>query len=86
MRSEIDKIDKEIVESLGKRFAVTKQIGQVKIQYGFPLYQPEREKIVLKDRKNEAESLGIDPQFIDELFGIIFHQSRKIQEQDAEGI
>jgi len=87
LRNEIDEIDKDIIELLGKRFEATKKIGQVKIQYGFPLYQPEREQVVLRDRKIEANKLNIDEQFIDEFFSVIFRQSRKIQgAEDAKGI
>ncbi len=47
LRTEIDNIDDEIVESLARRFEVVKHIGQIKKEQELTPYQPEREETIL---------------------------------------
>ncbi|MFA6963112.1 MAG: chorismate mutase [Patescibacteria group bacterium] len=79
LRTEIDKIDGEIIGFLAKRFEIVGKIGQIKNEQGLPAYQPEREKMVLESLKGKARRLEIEDKFIDDLYEIIFAESRKIQ-------
>ena len=48
LRDNIDKIDREIVELINKRYGYVKGIGELKGNNGTAIYVPEREKALLK--------------------------------------
>lgn len=48
-RIEINKIDKEIVNLLEKRFNIVMEIGNYKKENNLPVYDAEREKMVIKN-------------------------------------
>lgn len=43
-RQEIDRLDREIIDSLVKRLEVCQEIGRIKEEEGFPIYDPKRER------------------------------------------
>jgi monofunctional chorismate mutase len=47
-RTEINKIDKEIVKLLEKRFNIVNEIGNYKRKQGLPIYDEAREKQVVE--------------------------------------
>lgn len=47
-RTEINKIDKEIVKLLQKRFNIVNEIGNYKRKQGLPIYDEAREKQVVE--------------------------------------
>jgi len=48
-RIEINRIDREIVNLLEKRFDFVTEIGSYKKENNLPVYDPEREKIVINN-------------------------------------
>ena len=56
-RRRIDEIDKKLVELLNERSRCALEIGKLKQAANLPLYQPEREKDVLRN----AESTNAGP-------------------------
>ncbi len=53
LRSEIDKIDSEMMELFKKRMSVSQKIGQYKKMNKLPILDENREKELLEKRKNE---------------------------------
>src|SRR5438876_7274591 len=51
-RKQIDEIDRKLVELLGQRAQAVHQIGRLKSAVGLPVYEPDREKIVLENAKS----------------------------------
>ncbi len=47
LRSEIDRIDKELVALLNRRAEISQQIGQVKQKQGIEVWSPAREEEVI---------------------------------------
>jgi len=47
LRKDIDRLDKEIAELLLARFAVVKEIGEVKKRDGLPITNAGREEVVI---------------------------------------
>lgn len=58
LRDQIDEVDKALLELLAKRLELVAEVGEVKSQYGLPIYVPERESAMLASRREEAEALG----------------------------
>ncbi len=75
-RELIDMIDKNILLLLERRFASVKRIGQIKKKRNLSVYDPEREKEIIDNKKKLSE---LDPKFIEELFKQIFEESYKKQ-------
>ncbi len=80
LRGQIDEIDQKIVELLGKRMVLVKEIGQLKETTGSEIQDEEREKEIKKRLKDIAEKEGLDEEFVNHLYTHIFIESRKIQE------
>ena len=54
LRALIDELDEKIVELLEKRAEISKLIGEKKEKLGINIYQPEREKIVIKNVQEKS--------------------------------
>lgn len=79
LRNKIDSIDHELLQLLGQRMAVSRQIAEVKRQAGLSVYQPRRWEAVLADRLRQAESLALDQSFVEELLEKIHGESVRVQ-------
>ncbi|MFW5720734.1 MAG: chorismate mutase [Candidatus Dojkabacteria bacterium] len=80
LRQEIDTIDKSIIDQLKHRIAVAKVIGDYKKANNLPVYQPEREKLVIEAKRELAKQAGLDEELVEKLFTEIIKYCRKIQE------
>lgn len=61
LRDQIDEVDKALLSLLAKRLELVAEVGEVKSQYGLPIYVPERESAMLASRREEAAALGVPP-------------------------
>ena len=77
-RVEIDAIDSELLSLLNKRASLAVKVGQSKRLAGIALYDPAREEEVI-DRARKANAGPLDEQAIEELFGCIIRESRRIE-------
>ncbi len=83
-RSEIERIDKAIVELLAERLAIGRRIGELKRAAGLPVLNPGREAEVIRavaDMAREAE-LPVEP--VREIFWRVVALSRQAQEERHE--
>lgn len=78
-RQEIDAIDDQIVELLGRRFTIISEVKRVKQQMGATTYQPDREKKILERVVAKGRELGLNPLLLQALFIQIFSVSKKEQ-------
>lgn len=67
LRDQIDSVDKQILHLLAERLSLVEKVGEVKSQYGLPIYAPDREAAMLASRRDEAEKLGVPPQLIEDI-------------------
>ncbi|MDR0217486.1 MAG: bifunctional chorismate mutase/prephenate dehydrogenase [Enterobacteriaceae bacterium] len=75
LREQIDEVDKALLELLAKRMGLVAEVGEVKSQFGLPIYVPEREASMLASRRREAEALGISPDLIEDILRRIMRES-----------
>lgn len=72
LRTEIDRIDGQIVELLAQRFGITDQVGVLKAQKKMSAIDPEREARQTQRYTELANEFGVKPQVVQNLFrGII---------------
>ena len=77
LRNKIDRIDSVIVELVSQRMKVCEKIGEIKSEHGLPIYAPQREAEVIKNRQNFGVLHGLSEKFVRVLFRVIMHESRR---------
>jgi chorismate mutase len=82
LRKEIDALDAAILEKLGLRMELSRQIGEIKQEYDLPILQSERWESVLEQSKARAMSLGLSEQVVEAIFRSIHRESIE-QQMDA---
>lgn len=57
LREELDLLDEEMVRLLLKRFEITQEVGQTKLDFDMPILDQNREKILLDKIDNQIMRL-----------------------------
>jgi len=82
-RKKIDSIDVQLIKLIAERLALMPEIAQFKKANNLPIFQPEREKQLLEERKKLARELNINPDLIEAVFKSIISECRKTQDGKA---
>ncbi|MFZ9291488.1 MAG: chorismate mutase [Ilumatobacteraceae bacterium] len=85
LRREIDEIDAAIVELLGRRMAVCREVARVKAGAGAGVIQPERVREVLATRREWAGARRVDPDFADQLFRVLLAETHRLELAEGHG-
>ena len=75
LRTEIDAIDKKLIEIVGQRTEIVREIGRYKKENAVTILQIERWFEILKSRKDWGHDTNLDPQMVGELFELIHKHS-----------
>ncbi len=88
LREEIDHLDQELYEIIASRMKIVDQIGYFKKDNNVTIFQKNRWKDMSNSRNELARNLGLNEEFMDEIFKIIHENSIKrqtfIMNQEAE--
>jgi 4-amino-4-deoxychorismate mutase len=79
LRSEIDEIDRGIVELLARRLDVCRRVADVKSKNATSIIQPERVRQVLTSRRQWAIDEGIDADFAEQIFRTLLSETHRIE-------
>ncbi|MGD9975802.1 MAG: bifunctional chorismate mutase/prephenate dehydrogenase [Desulfatirhabdiaceae bacterium] len=79
MRQDIDAIDAKIVSLLAERQQVVHQVVALKKTHNLEIYHPAREADLISNRRNQALQIGLDPDFIEEIYRSVVRRSRVTQ-------
>jgi chorismate mutase len=80
LRTEIDKLDGELLEILSKRMEIINEIGDYKIENDITILQMKRWAGIIEDRLSIGTHLGLDKDFLLNLLKLIHTESIKKQE------
>jgi chorismate mutase len=83
LRSKIDRLDKELVETLAARTKLVEQIGDYKRENNVTIFQVDRWLKVFQTRPEWAAKAGVDRNFVGHLFKLIHDESIRIQTERA---
>lgn len=83
-RELIDDVDRELVVLLARRAELSRRAGRIKSKARRATQDPKREQELIATRRDWAQSLGIDPSWIQEAFELILEFSRSIQDEDKQ--
>lgn len=84
LRTEIDKLDGELLQILGKRMEIIDEIGEYKSENDITILQMKRWAGILKDRLAIGTHLGLDELFLKKLLNLIHKESINRQEDIFE--
>lgn len=82
LREQVDKIDSHLLEMLGKRMDLAREMGQLKTEQNVSTLQPHRWKEILEDRVRKGDSLGFASDFVVNLMQAIHEEAIRQQEAD----
>lgn len=78
LRSEIDRIDTNLLNIFNLRASLALQIGELKKVSGLPVFDPNREKQIFQRMKQENPG-PLDDQAIVRLFERVIDESRRLE-------
>ncbi|MDE5806735.1 MAG: bifunctional 3-deoxy-7-phosphoheptulonate synthase/chorismate mutase type II [Muribaculaceae bacterium] len=79
LRQEIDRIDNELVDMLGKRMRICREIGQYKKEHGMKVVQGARYSDMMKSREELAREMEMSEEFIRRVYAAIHEESVRQQ-------
>ncbi len=75
LRGQIDSVDRKLLDMIRSRILLSQKIGQHKKKTQMPMYQPDRWLHLLEMRLNQAREMGLDENFIQQMYHMIHEQS-----------
>ena len=79
LRSQIDSLDADIIDSLARRMEISRLIGALKRENGISIVQPARWGRVMQDAFEKAAASGLDQDLVNRIFSLIHEASVKQQ-------
>ncbi|HEY4650872.1 MAG TPA: bifunctional 3-deoxy-7-phosphoheptulonate synthase/chorismate mutase type II [Pontibacter sp.] len=79
LRFQIDEADQQILRALARRMELVEQIGHYKKQNNVQVLQISRWKEIFRSRPEWAKELGMNPDFVAELYRLIHVESIRMQ-------
>ena len=76
MRLQLDTIDQKIVSLLAERQAQVEHVVQLKKAHNIPVYHPAREENLISHRRSQSSKVGLNPDYVEEIYRRILRQSR----------
>lgn len=83
LRAEIDRLDEQLLGILARRLSCARLIQLNKQLQGRPARSPERESIVMKQARDQAERYGLDQDLVEGVFAHLFAASRRYHPGDT---
>jgi len=79
LRRQIDATDHELLETVARRMAIARRIGEIKRRRGLSVVQPDRYSLLIESRKAAGRELGLDPQMLQTLLEALHAESVRQQ-------
>ncbi|MDE7443589.1 MAG: bifunctional 3-deoxy-7-phosphoheptulonate synthase/chorismate mutase type II [Muribaculaceae bacterium] len=79
LRQQIDRIDNDLLELLGKRMRVAREIGSYKKEHDMPVIQSNRYNDLMRSRVNAGQQMGMSADFIRTVLQAIHEESVRQQ-------
>lgn len=80
-RALIDSLDEKLIELLGQRYAVCRDVARYKKERSIPMMQTGRVEQVKQRCATLAMAHGVDSHFIRELYSLIINEACQIEDQ-----
>ena len=80
VREAIDQLDKEILETLGRRFEYVKAVTRFKKNKA-AVRAPKRFNEVIQQRRAKAEEVGLDPDIIEQMYRLLIEHFIEVEKE-----
>lgn len=81
LRKRLSEVDRELIALVAARQKIVAEIGAHKIQNAVPTRDYEREREVLKGARDQARTLGLEPDLAEQIMHLLIRSSLTQQEQ-----
>ena len=81
LRTDVQKVDQEIIRLIDERVRIAEDIFEVKKALGVRIEDPNQEKLVMKRALDMATELGLDAGAIKEIFATLIRMSLEKQHE-----
>jgi prephenate dehydrogenase len=78
-RVHIEELDRELTALLARRAELARRAAHAKSEIGVGIVDPTRELALLAERRAWAETMGLPPEEVEEVFRAVVRLSRKVQ-------
>jgi chorismate mutase-like protein len=85
LRRDIDRVDEVLVRLLNERARCVCEVGRMKKQLGVEIYQPDREKDVLRHVREIAGEGPLGAEAVGRLFERIIDEARRLERRVVHG-
>lgn len=79
-REQLDELDGQLVELIARRFDICHEVARVKKVEGILMMQPNRVEAVKQQAAERARAVGVDEQFIKNLYGMIIDEACRLED------
>lgn len=84
LRKEIDEVDSQLIELLGKRMEIVRELGKVKRTRDVSVYQPQRWDEIVKTRVSAGVQKHLSEDFVLQVYEQIHEEAVRQQEEISE--
>ncbi len=81
LRRRLSEIDRQLLQLVGERKALSGEVARVKRATGYPTRDYEREREVIEGARAAAAEVGVSPALAEELMRLLIRSSLTTQEQ-----
>ena len=85
LRKDIDRVDEVLVRLLNERARCVCEVGRLKKEQGIEIYQPDREKDVLRHVREVAGEGPLGAEAVGRLFERIIDEARRLERRVIHG-
>lgn len=75
LREKIDQIDDQIIDLISRRFKLTGEIGQIKVDKSLPALDERREEQIISRVVKKSKDLSVNPELINSIFKSILSET-----------
>jgi len=83
LRDEIDRMDRELLKLIARRLRSSIEIGQLKASRGLAMESPNREAELIAEARVDAQAIGLDPDYIEDVMKVVMAHSKAAQQKSA---
>lgn len=85
LRSELDGLDEQIIDLLGRRFRIVEKVAEIKMEFNIDVVQKNRMKEVLESRSAHANNSGVCPRLVKRLYNLIIAEACRLENDLIDG-
>jgi chorismate mutase len=83
LRDKIDTVDRKMVDFLNERAGYARELGDLKLSVGLPIYMPKREEEVIHNVKTHNKG-PLSNDAIQRLYERIIDESRRLEREHSQ--